>query len=240
LNAFANHGYLPRNGYATISQFIDATTKVVGMGPGLASFLAVYGAVMDGDGLSWSIGGTPAPGTGGPLSGLGNGISGSHNKYEADASPTRPDLYQVGNDYKIQIDQFQQMIDFTQNSGEVTIDSLTAFRSQRFDDQIANNPYFFNGPFTGVLVQVAAYTFINRFMANHTAERPDGILDYETVKSWFGVTGDSGSFVANPGQEKIPNNWYRRPLAYPYDQAYFVADAANAIALYPKFANIGG
>ena len=41
--------------------------------------------------------------------------------------------------------------------GQVTLDSLTAFRSQRFDDQIAQNPYFFNGPFTGVLVQPAAY-----------------------------------------------------------------------------------
>ena len=50
------------------------------MGADLAAFLAVLGAAIDGDGTSWSIGGTPGPGVGGPLSGLGNGISGSHNK----------------------------------------------------------------------------------------------------------------------------------------------------------------
>lgn len=80
MNAFANHGFLPHNGYATISQFIDATTNVVGMGLDLAGFLAVFGAVIDGDGTAWSIGGTPGPGVGGPLAGQGNGISGSHNK----------------------------------------------------------------------------------------------------------------------------------------------------------------
>jgi hypothetical protein len=80
LNAFANHNFLPHNGYATIQQFIDTTEEVVGMGTDLAAFLAVLGAAVDGDGTSWSIGGTPGPGVGGPLSSLGNGISGSHNK----------------------------------------------------------------------------------------------------------------------------------------------------------------
>lgn len=72
-NAFANHGFLPHNGYATITQFIEATNSVVGMGVQLAAFLAVLGAGIDGDGISWSIHGTPPPGVGGPLSGFGNG-----------------------------------------------------------------------------------------------------------------------------------------------------------------------
>lgn len=65
-----------------------------GMGLDLGTFLSVYGAVMDGDGLGWSIGG--APGTTDLLNLLTQpqGISGSHNKYETDASPTRGDLYQ--------------------------------------------------------------------------------------------------------------------------------------------------
>ncbi|KJX97511.1 oxidase-like protein [Zymoseptoria brevis] len=239
LNAFANHNFLPHNGYATIPQFIDATTTVVGMGPLLATFLAVYGAVIDGDGTSWSIGGTPGPGVGGLLSGQGNGLSGSHNKYDGDSSPTRPDLYQEGNNYKIQVDQFQQLID-NSPGGEVTLASLTEHRSQRFDTQKATNAYWFNGPFTGVLVQPAAYTFIYRFMANHTQERPEGILTYDTLKSWFGITGESGSFVATPGGERIPDNWYRRALEYPYETPYFFGDARNAIALHPKFADIGG
>lgn len=234
----ANHGFLPHDGYATILQFVDATTQVVGMGPLLATFLAAYGAAIDGSGLAWSIGGSPSVAQAGLLPG-GNGISGSHNKYESDASPTRPDLYEEGNDYKTQADQFQQLINASPG-GEVTLDSLTAFRSQRFDTQIANNPYFFNGPFTGVLVQPAAYTFIYRFMANHSEENPYGYLSYDVIKSWFGITGDSGSYIANQGQERIPENWYKRAIEYPYENAYFLADLAAAAALHPKFLDVGG
>lgn len=38
----------------------------------------------------------------------------------------------------------------------------------------------------------------------------------------------------------IRKKQYKRPIEYPYDNAYFLADAANAAALYPKFLNIGG
>lgn len=66
------------------------------MGLDLGAFLAVYGAVFDGDLTSWSIGGPPPAGLLNQVGLLGTpqGISGSHNKYESDVSPTRPDLYQ--------------------------------------------------------------------------------------------------------------------------------------------------
>lgn len=207
------------------------------MGPALGAFLAAFGATIDGSGLAWSIGGTPTPAQAGLLPG-GNGISGSHNKYEADASPTRPDLYEAGNDYKTVVAQFQQLIDAS--PGSVTMESLTSFRSQRFDTQIANNPYFFNGPFTGVVVQPAAYTFIYRFMANHSAEHPTGYLSYDVIKDWFGISGESGSYTAKQGWERIPADWYKRPIEYPYDTDYYAADLVNAAALHPKFLNIGG
>jgi hypothetical protein len=79
LNAFSNHGFLPKDGYATITQFIEATTKVSGMSLDLAAFLALYGAVVDGSGTGWSIAGTPPASLLHPLGG-GNGLSGSHNK----------------------------------------------------------------------------------------------------------------------------------------------------------------
>lgn len=65
------------------------------MGLDLATFLSTYGAVMDGDLTKWSIGG-PDSRVGGALGLLGTpqGISGSHNKYESDASPMMGDLYQ--------------------------------------------------------------------------------------------------------------------------------------------------
>lgn len=43
-------------GVGTISEFIAGTNTVFGMGLDLAAFLAVYGAVIDGDLTSWSIG----------------------------------------------------------------------------------------------------------------------------------------------------------------------------------------
>lgn len=98
LNALANHNYLPHNGVATQTQYIEATNKVYGMGLDVGAFLAAYGAVLDGDGLSWSIGGPPptsltsiAPG----LLGYPQGLIGSHNKYETDSSATRGDLYEM-------------------------------------------------------------------------------------------------------------------------------------------------
>jgi hypothetical protein len=117
-------------------------------------------------------------------------------------------LYQEGNDYVTKADQFQQLIDASPG-GSVTLDSLTSFRSQRFDTQIDSNPYFFNGPFTGVLVQPAAYTFIYRFMANHSAESPIGDLSYEVIQSWFGISGSNGSYQANQGMNS--DLWFKRP-----------------------------
>lgn len=160
--------------------------------------------------MGWSIGGKPSLAQSGVTGILGNGLSGSHSKYETDASPTRPDLYQAGNNFKTVNQQFQELIDYSPG-GQVTLDSLTAFRSHRFDTQIATNPNFFNGPFSGVLVQPAAYTFIFRFMANHSAENPTGLLSHEVLQSWFGVQGSNGNYNAVQGTERIPDNWVRLP-----------------------------
>ena len=75
---------------------------VFGMGLDLAGFLSVYSGVMAGDITSVSIGGKPK--TGGLLGGLTTslgllgepqGLSMSHNRFEADASPTRADMYKT-------------------------------------------------------------------------------------------------------------------------------------------------
>ena len=67
------------------------------MGVDLSTLLAIYGAVFDGDLTSYSIGGPPSSPNLLSLIGLletPQGLSGSHNKYEGDVSPTRGDLYQ--------------------------------------------------------------------------------------------------------------------------------------------------
>jgi hypothetical protein len=83
-----------------MGDFIDATNKAYGMSLDLGGFLAIYGAIFDGNLLGYSIGG-PTPNNQLPLgnllslTGVPQGLSGSHNKYEADTSPTRGDLYKV-------------------------------------------------------------------------------------------------------------------------------------------------
>lgn len=36
----------------------------------------------------------------------------------------------------------------------------------------------------------------------------------ETLKSFFAVTGPEGAFVYKRGEERIPENYYRRPTPY--------------------------
>ncbi|KAI1343584.1 hypothetical protein F5Y15DRAFT_412368 [Xylariaceae sp. FL0016] len=241
LNAMANHGYLPHNGVGSIEDFISGTMEAFGMGLDLATFLAVYGAIFDGDLTSYSIGG-PAPSLlnlGGLLS-EPQGLSGSHNKYEGDASPVHGDLYQYGNNLP-QVSQFKALYELGQDNGDsVDLDVLTQYRLQRFKESEAQNPDFFLAPFSGVVVTSAAYTFIYRFMANKTAENPEGVLDGETLKSFYAITGEYPDFTVTPGHERIPDNWYKRnPLDY-YTIPYLAADALAMQLQHPEFLSVGG
>lgn len=237
LNALANHNYLPHDGVATISQFVDATNKVFGMGVDLATFLSVYGAVMDGDLTSWSIGGPPGSSLTLGLLSQPQGISGSHNKYETDGSPTRGDLYQYGNDYLVQLSQFK---DLYGSADTYDLDVLNTFRAKRNAQSKANNPYYFYGPFSGIAVQPAAYTFIYRFMANKSAEHPEGLLDKATLKSFFAITGDDNNLQYTPGAERIPENWYKRAIGDEYTIPFYSTDLNAAALAHPEFLQIGG
>lgn len=107
-------------------------TANLGMSTDLSGFLTVLGSTIDGDGTSWSIGGPSKEShTIGGLLGTPQGLSGSHNKYEADNSPGRGDLYMVGDDFTLQMDRYQQLYDMGEaNNGEgesaMTIDIQTA------------------------------------------------------------------------------------------------------------------
>ena len=245
LNALANHNYIPHNGVATIQQFIDSTNAVFGMGLDLATFLAVYGAVFDGDLKSWSIGGPPGGGSGSnSLLSQGQGISYSHNKYESDASPTRGDLYLDGDAYKLKLNQFKQLYAYqssvSNDQANYDLNILTDFRSKRFAASKANNPYFYNGAFTGVAVQPAAYTFIYRFMANKSAEHPEGVLNKDVLKSFFAISGDDNNLQWNEGQERIPDNWYKRAIGDEYTIPFFSSDLTAAALQHPEFLDVGG
>ncbi|KAJ3712560.1 hypothetical protein DFJ43DRAFT_1008467, partial [Lentinula guzmanii] len=233
------------SGIATIDEFVQGTYEVFGMGNDLGSFLAIYGTALDGDipSLSFSIG------TGGN-SILGtvlhpDGLTGSHNNYEADVSPTRGDLYEYGNNYEVQMTQFLQLYDLQSNVSDPSqvnydIDVLTAFRLSRFQQSIDNNQYFFNGPITGLLVQPAAYQFIFHFMANKSEEYPEGRLDREVLKTFFSITGPENNLAYTPGQERIPDNWYKRAIGDEYGIVSFLSETTSIGIAHPEFLSVGG
>ncbi len=106
---------MDRSGLTTFTEAITATNTVFNMGVDLGAFLSLYAVAIDGDPLSlkWSIGGPPS--SGGILSGIlgsSKGLSGSHNKYESDASATRADAYLNNGDAStLDMAHFQQLYD---------------------------------------------------------------------------------------------------------------------------------
>ncbi|KAJ3739987.1 hypothetical protein DFH05DRAFT_1463546 [Lentinula detonsa] len=241
LNAMANHGYIPRKGIATIEQFVQGTYEVFGMGKDLALILSAYGALIDGEilPLSFSIGKGEDSILGPLLS--GKGLSGSHNNYEADVSPTRGDLDEYGNNYNVQMSQFLQLYNLQSNVSDPSkvnydIDVLTAFRLSRFQQSIDNNQYFFNGPISGLIVQPAAYQFTFRFMANKSQEYPEGRLDREVLKSFFSITGPEEDLV----YERIPDNWYKRAIGDEYGLVSALGEATSIGLAHPEFLSVGG
>lgn len=242
LNAMANHGYLPRSGVGGHLDFIQGTLAVFGMSEDLSGFLTVFGATLDGDGLQWSIGGPSKhlPGVP-PLIGTPQGISGSHNRYEADVSPTRGDLYKFNNDYSLQMPQFELLYNMGMAAGdEYSLATLRDFRAKRFQNSIKTNPYFFNGPFTGTLVAPAAFEFIYRFMGNKSETHPRGHLKSDVLMSFFSVKKKNGKLVHTPGYERIPDNWYKRAIGDEYSIPLLNLDTVAAATVYPEFFAVGG
>lgn len=251
LNALANHGYLPHNGVADMATIINAVNTAYGMSLDLAGFLAVFGTVFDGNPLStnpgYSIGGPTDMSqnilNGGGILGTPSGLSGSHNKYESDVSATRGDLYLEGNNFHVVRDRF---IEYYYNIKENTpapeqYTALAPFHAKRYDDSLYNNPYFFYSPFAGVLVSPAAYSFPPRMMANHSEEYPDGYLSRSTFASFFGVTGDNrNNFVVKQGWERIPENWYKRPIDDEFSIPDFLVDVLEHASYDPRLLSFGG
>jgi hypothetical protein len=93
--------------------------------------------------------------------------------------------------YRVIVDQFLDISSSGMDSANANykLDILAGFRYDRFLQSIQQNPNFFNGLLSGVLVQPAAYTFIYRFMANTFADCPEEVLNQEIFKSFFVLTG---------------------------------------------------
>ena len=79
--------------------------------------------------------------------------------------------------------------------------------------------------------------------SNHSTKHPNGILDKGTLKSFFAITEHpDGSLTYQKGYERIPDNWYRRPLGEvnAYSPASFAIDFAQVAAAVPEAASVGG
>ena len=80
-------------------------------------------------------------------------------------------------------------------------------------------------------------------MSNHSDEYPNGILDKETLKSFFAITESSdGTLSWKPGYERIPNNWYRRPLGLlnEYNVNSLALDILKMAQTVPEVLSVGG
>jgi len=105
LNLLANHGYLPRDGHVNFGQVLDATARGFNMGADLATVLAVFAVLTDGDIAieSWYHGAGP-----GSIGGLNR-----HSTVEADVSPNREDFYNgCGDNHHLSSRMFKQNVEF--------------------------------------------------------------------------------------------------------------------------------
>ncbi|CAK4033781.1 Aromatic peroxygenase [Lecanosticta acicola] len=250
LNAAANHAYIPRSGVLSITQTIEGLAWAYNFGPDFSAFLAAYAVLTDGDPIAgtWSIGGPYQRAS--ILEGTPQGISYSHNIYEADVSIGRADAYisskyglAPGDAHSLVISRFQSAYDATNlkvngvgPADRYTLDAFAQNFGSKLNESIATNPYFFSAPFAG-LVAPAAYNFVINFLAHCVLD--SSMADFE-FKKFFAVSGNSGNFKWNRGQERIPDNWYKRTSTNQYDAAEGVADVVAQYLAYPYEAKFGG
>jgi hypothetical protein len=169
------------------------------MGLDLITILAVMGTVGVGNPLSlnpgFSIGGESSKVSNilGNLLGLlgkPRGLDGSHNWIESDSSNTRDDLYVTGNAHTMNMDLFLEAYNAVPGN-VITMDDLAARAAKRLDDSIATNPFFYYGPYTGLVARNAGYVFAGRFLGNHSKEYPGGQLSKSSTHSLPGVRSPS-------------------------------------------------
>lgn len=185
LNAMANHGYIHRSGVVSLVDAVAGMHQVYNMGLDLALVLAIMGVVWTGNPLSldpsFSIGGNStavwnALDNVQGLLGTPQGIDYSHNFLEADASPTRNDLYLTGDSWTMNMTRFQQLYDTVPSAEDFSFDVLSKWSADRWHESVETNPYFYYGPFTGMIARNAGYFFVGRLFANHSSDTTEGIL----------------------------------------------------------------
>ncbi|THV65359.1 hypothetical protein D6C91_09130 [Aureobasidium pullulans] len=233
LNLLANYGYLPRNGYVNFGQVLDATARGFNMGTDLATVLATFAVLANGDLVTESFYLGSGPGSVGGLN--------RHSTVEADISPNREDYYLgCGDNHHLSSRLFQQNVAFAKaGSGKFDMQTMAQQYSASADFSKANNPFLYAFPFPQI-VSVAAFSFYPAFFSNGTFGA-GGVPNYESISSIIGAKLDrsTGQFSYVP--EKWPENWYRR--SYPYGAVQALTDGFTQIypsnIVVPLFAQLG-
>lgn len=215
LNAAANHNFLARDGITTFNELVDAQQNVYNVGYDLAVILAVLGIQAGGDITTGklSIGCDATSRTALlPILGSQPGLNG-HNKFEGDTSLTRNDFFTAnGDNFSFNGTLFASMKSVADrvSGGNFDFNALAAYRSQRYDESVRENPNFFFGPLS--LLLYGAASFLYELFPNFGNE---GTPDLETMKSFFGAVEDANA----PGGwrhvgERIPKDWFSRRKPY--------------------------
>ncbi len=100
-------------------------------------------------------------------------------------------MYATGNAWAMNLTLFQEAHDSV-DGDVVSMDDMARHAARRFDDSVATNPWFYYGPYTGMISRNAGYIFGGRLLCNHSNEFPDGQLS-EFCFSDPGPT--SGTFI---------------------------------------------
>jgi hypothetical protein len=58
----------------------------------------------------------------------------------------------------------------------ITMEDIGNRAAARFRESIEINPYFYYGPYTGLVARNAGYAFAGRILSNHSKEFPGGQL----------------------------------------------------------------
>jgi len=115
------------------------------------------------------------------------GLDATHNTFEVDGSSTRGDLYDPnGNNHDVNMTYFMELYNLQKDAEDpnYTLDVMIDNALNRFDQAVAYNPYFYYGPFSGMVLRNGATFFAARLMANCSEEYPDGILGIHQFLLW--------------------------------------------------------
>ncbi|CAO2655084.1 Nn.00g118170.m01.CDS01 [Neocucurbitaria sp. VM-36] len=215
MNTAANHNFLSHDGITNLAELVSAQQNLYNLAYDLAVFIAVRGIALDGDVVTTklSIGCDATERTSiDPAGTLGRepGLN-AHNKFEGDTSLTRRDYFlNNGDAFTFQGDMFADMYRVANetSNGLFDRDTIAVYRSQRYDESLAENPNFYFGP--KALLLYGAASFIYEVFP---VFGPEGEANIDTVSTFYGaVPNGNGGYDHVP--ERIPENWSNRRTAY--------------------------